>query len=352
MLSRLATALIALALAVPIAPDVAKGQADVPILAPPSLAGATADNRALFARWITYNLGRAIAFGPNGAQGAAWGEGDADAAKRTALEICTRRAGGPGCALYAVDLSIVWPGQEWSPPVAPPATLGIGEAAVWDIVPDARHLWHGPEAARGAIVFGHGRGGPDQDHRGRQPQTWVRHFNNAGYDVFRFDRHPGSDHERRAAAWLREGLARLRALGYRSIVVSGQSRGGWNALQALSAPGLADAAIAVAAAAHGSGASVTLGAQIDELRRVAEEARSPRARVAFIQFALDPFMADYDARVAIVREVLGPRVAALLVIDRPEGFAGHLAGAQWQFADRFGPCLLRLATEPSPPSAC
>jgi hypothetical protein len=324
----------------------------LPILAPPSIAALTADNRAAYLRWTTYNLGRAIAFGPNGAQGAAWGNRDVEAAKKAALDNCNRRAGGAGCALYAVDLAVVAPGREWQPADRPPATVGIGSASAWEIVPDARYLWRGPAAARGAIVFGHGRGNADQDNRGQQPQTWVRHFNNAGYDVFRFDRHPGTDDEHRAAAWLREGLTQLRARGYRFIVVGGQSRGGWNALQALSVPGLADAAIAVAAAAHGFGGSMNLSGQNDQLRRIAQAAQSPAARVAFAQFAFDPFVADNEGRAEIMRGVLGPRVGAVLVIDRPEGFTGHGAGNTWQFGDRFGPCLLGFVTEATPRTAC
>jgi hypothetical protein len=322
------------------------------ILAAPTLPGLTEENRSSYLRWTAYNLGRAIAFGPNGAQGAAWGKRDVEAAKRVALENCNRRAGGAGCTLYAVDLAIVAPGREWSPAEQPPATVNIGNRAAWEIVPDARYLWRGPGAARGAIVFGHGRGAADQDNRGVQPQTWVRHFNNAGYDVFRFDRHPGTDDVTRAAAWLRDGLTALRARGYREIVISGQSRGGWNALQMLAHPGLVDAAIAIAAAAHGWGGSMNLGAQNDQLRVIAREAASPRARVAFVQFALDPFVADNDGRAQMLREVVGPRVGAVLVLDRPEGFTGHGAGNQWQFAEKFGPCLLGFVTEATPRTTC
>lgn len=350
MTTRLPALLLAMAAA--LAPSRLAAQTGFPLLDPPGLPGITAENRAAYARWLGHNLGRAIAFGPNGAQGAAWGHGDLEAAKATALANCLRRSGGAPCMLYAVDLAIVAPGHAWAPPERPPATLGIGSTMAWEIVPDARYLWRGPAAARGAIVFGHGRGAPDQDSRGQQPQPWVRHFNNAGYDVLRFDRHPGTDDERRAAAWLRDGLGQLRARGYRTVVVGGQSRGGWNALQALSVPGLADGVIAVAAAAHGSGGSMNLSGQTDQLRRIAREAASPAARVAFVQFALDPFVADNEGRAAIMRDVLAPRVGAVLVLDRPEGFTGHSAGNQWQFGDRFGPCLVAFVTGQGPPREC
>lgn len=79
---------LALALALAVASPRAGAQpvAQAPILAPPSLPGLTAENRALYARWIGFNLGRAIAFGPNGAQGAAWNVRDIEAAKATALQ--------------------------------------------------------------------------------------------------------------------------------------------------------------------------------------------------------------------------------------------------------------------------
>lgn len=329
-------------------PALAAGQ-PAPIADPAGPPGANAETRAVWARFIGYNTHRAFALGPNGEGGAAWGSRDVEQAKATALANCARRA-GTACRLYAVDLAIVDPARAWQPAIAPPASLGIGGFS-WAIVPDARYLWHGTGAA-GAIVFGHGRGANNADYRGAQPQVWVRHFNLAGYDVFRFDRHPNGDEAEVAAGWLRDGLARLRAQGYRRIVVAGQSRGGWNALQMLDTPGLADVVIAVAAAAHGQGGSMNLNAQVDQLRTLVGRANAPAARVAFVQFALDPFVADADGRAALMRDRLAPRVGALLLIDRPEGFSGHGAGQQWQFADRFGACLVAFATAADPPRAC
>jgi dienelactone hydrolase len=320
----------------------------MPIADPAGPPGATAETRAAWAQFIGFNTHRAFAIGPRGEGGAAWGARDLDTAKSTALANCARRAGAE-CRLYAVDLAIVDPARPWRPATEAPASLGIGGIG-WEIAPDARYLWRGAAAAEGAIVFGHGRG--DNDFRGTQPQTWVRHFNLAGYDVLRFDRHPNSDDTDRAAAWLRAGLAALRTQGYRRIVVAGQSRGGWNALQVLDTPGLADVAIAVAAAAHGQGGSMNLLAQADQLRTIVGRTNAPAARVAFVQFAGDPFVLNPDGRAALIRDRLGPRVAAVLLIDRPDGFSGHGAGHQWRFADRFGPCLVAFATAADPPRAC
>lgn len=234
-------------------------------------------------------------------------------------------------------------------PAAPPEAIGgLG----WAFAPAPDHVRRGATEAAGAIVFAHGRGGGGEDYRGLAPQPWVGLFAEAGYDVLLFDRHPASDEADRAAAWLRDGLARLRAQGYRRIVVAGHSRGGWTALAALDRPGLADVVIAIAAAAHGRGGSMNLPAQYDQLRSMVARAPPSDARVAFVEFAGDPFVLDPDGRARLIRERLAPRVGALLLIDRPAGLAGHEAGYGAAFADRFGPCLVAFAIAPEPPAMC
>lgn len=339
----------ALALAAALWAGTAAGE-PVPVADPAGPPGAAPGAQALWARYIGYDLARAFALGPRGEGGAAWHQPDTETATAAALAACARRA-GTACRLYAVDLAIVDPARPWQPATRAPATLGIGGFA-WEIAPDARYLWHGAEAAAGAIVFGHGRGGNGEDYRGLQPPTWVRRFNLAGFDVLRFDRHPNSDTAARAAGWLREGLRQLRAGGYRRIVVAGQSRGAWTALEMLDTPGLADVVIAVAAAAHGQGGSMNLNAQADQLRGIIDGATAPAARLAFVQFALDPFVLDPEGRARLIRDRLGARLAAVLLIDRPEGLAGHGAGQTAEFADRFGACLVSFATAADPPAAC
>jgi hypothetical protein len=49
---------------------------------------------------------------------------------------------------------------------------------------------------------------------------------------------------------------------------------------------------------------------------------------------------------------LGTRAGAFLFLDRPEQPTGHGAGNTSTFNDRFGPCLLRFATAPQPPTSC
>lgn len=306
--------------------------------------------RAAYAAFLLGSLPRAFALSPSGAFGWAANRASPEAAREAAVAVCAGH-GAAGCALYAEGLDIVWPGRAWHAP-APPAPYieTMNEA----FVPDPRFLWFGPGRAAGVVVWGHGKGRSDEDHRGLQPPPLLRWFNAAGFDVVRFDRAPMVDDRTRAAGWLREGLATLRARGYGTVIVGGQSRGAWNALQMLEQPGLADAILAVSPAAHGAGASLNLPAQTDDLRAILDAAPPQRTRVAVVQFEQDPFASDADRRRALLDARLGPKLPALLVIDRPAGLAGHGAGLTAAFGRRFGACLLGFLTGSgaAPPASC
>lgn len=305
--------------------------------------------RASYEAWLRSNLPRAFAVAPGGKPG--WFSGGirdtVEQVRERALQQCATK-GAPGCTLYAENLDVVWPGQQ-SHAAPPPGPL----LKTWNyaFVPDARFFWHGPAAARGVVVWGHGYGGPEVDNRGIQPPSFIRPLNNAGYDIVRFDREPMADARDRAAGWLRDGLQEMRRLGYRSVIAGGQSRGAWNSLQVLDTPGLADVVIAVSPAAHGSGGSTNLTAQYDDLRALLAGVPASRTRVAFVQFSGDLFIGDADRRVELLQGA-APRLGALLLIDRPEGLTGHSAGVTSSFGRRYGECLMRFALDSSPPRSC
>ncbi len=306
--------------------------------------GLNAAGRASYRHWLDADLPRAFALGTNGRVG--WSESDTLVGARTEALTQCRQQGGRECTLYAENLSVIWPGLAAPAPPAPPGAL-ISHMS-YNFTPDARFIWWGPQA-RGVLVWAHGTGGGDMG--GQQPPPDVRPFNNAGYDIVRFDRYAMSDERDRAAGWLRDGLAELRRRGYRSVIVGGQSRGAWNALQMLQQPGLADVVVAVSPASHGAGDNSDLLAQLDDLRSLVADIPANRARLAFVQFSGDPYASDEGAREQII-ERLRPRLGALLTIDRPEGFSGHLAGSSLAFAERYGECLLRFALDPQPPDRC
>lgn len=295
------------------------------------------EGRADYASFLQQATPRAFALSPGGAWGWAAAQADAATTDARALELCASW-GGEGCRIYARDLAVVWPGRESAPPPADRKVVAAGQG--WALVPDDRFLRQGPAAARGAYVWAHGRAAGGQDSRGTQPQPHVRVFNNAGYDVLRFDRDPATDETDIAAEWLRGALRTLRAQGYARIVVGGQSRGAWNALQILEQPGLADGIVAVAPAAHGARGSPAWAWALDDLSRVLSAARSPAARVAIANFAQDEFDPDPVRRGALFRRLGAPRVGALLFLDRPPEVTGHGGGAESRFTARYGACLL------------
>ncbi len=317
-----------------------------PALLPPQVRAA---GRTTYVdRFLIGNLPRAFALSASGAVGYQAGARSIAAAREKALGFCAAK-GATDCRIYAENLDVVWPGRAPEVRVAVPGPLLSAPHFV--IVPDERYFWRGPQAARGLYVWGHGKGA--RDERGEQPHPYVRLFNNAGFDVVRFDREQAWDDKTRAEAWLREAVPRLRAMGYRKVIVGGQSRGAWNAVQTLDVADLADVVIAVSPAAHGTDATSVALRQGPELWTILHDAPpSPHTRVAIVQFRDDPYAEDEDDRRDKFRDMLFPKVAAGLLIDRPAGFAGHSAAFQGRFAARFGACLLRFALDSPPPSAC
>jgi len=326
------TALAALAL---------PARADLPpLLDPARIPHLTEDGRADYRRFLLQPTPRTFAVAPDGAWG--WAAAIADdpaATEARALENCARW-GGQGCRVYARDLAVVWPGMEAASPVPPSRPLLSGTG--WQLMPDNRFLWQGAATARGAYLWAHGRSPGGADSRGSQPQPHVRAFNNAGYDVIRLDRDPATDETEAGATWMRQALAELRRRGYARVVAGGQSRGAWNALQSLTEPGLTDAIVAIAPAAHGPRGSPAQAWALDDLRRIVAGARSKGTRVVVANFAGDEFDPDPDQRANILG-VLASRSAGFLMLDRPAGMNGHGAGADWRFTLRYASCLLDFA---------
>lgn len=302
--------------------------------------------RGHYADFLLMNLPRAFAVAPDGKLGWYRASGSIEETRAGALKSCADK-GGVGCAIYAENLHVVWPGRaagDLSP--VPGPLIQTGDYA---FVPDPRFIWHGPQAALGVYVWGHGKAFGAMDLRGLQPPAYVRAFNNAGFDIVRFDREPSRDYQDLAAEWLQQGLRTLRRQGWREVVVGGQSRGAWNSLQMLFQPGVADAVIAVSPANFSGTAGSDNSA---DLYRITHSASAPGARVAVAQFAGDEYVTDLNHRAVLLREGLQPRVAALLLIDQPPGITGHGGGNRAAFALHYADCLLHFVIDPVPASSC
>ena len=170
--------------------------------------------------------------------------------------------------------------------------------------------------------------------RGLEPPPHVRWLNDAGYDVVRFDRSPMVDDASARSRMARDGLARLRQAGYARVIVGGQSRGAWNSLQVLDTPGLADAVVAISPAAHGSGASLNLLGQTDDFRQLLASGVPQRAQIVVRAVQAGRLYRRRRTRAGECwSRGCGRRSRTLLVIDRPDGFAGHGAGNTAAFGD-------------------
>jgi hypothetical protein len=300
-----------------------------PILDVGAVPNLNAHGRTSYSNFLLMDTPRAAAISSTGAIDWYAGGGTVDYARHRALAACSAR-GATHCAIYAEDLQVV--SRRVQLPLVPRPLL---QTARFAFVPDDRFIWHGPATAAGVLVWGHGYSGVD--YRGLQPPPLTRVFNNAGFDIVRFDRDASSDYADWARDWLRDGLREMHRRGYRVVITGGQSRGANDALFALTEPGLADGVIAVSPGGYGSFAP--------ELARSVYQATSPAARVAFVQFEHDQYGgSDLPGRAEMMRTRLASRVGAVLVLDRPEGFEGHLAGTTGKFAVQFGPCIYQFIT--------
>ena len=125
--------------------------------------------------------------------------------------------------------------------------------------------------------------------------------------------------------------------GYRRILLAGQSAGAWVSLAALARGAPVDGVISIAAAHHGEVVKMK-----DPTRARGEwqnmlEAIKPGARLVVVNFANDAY--DVGGRMEDARRIFAKTGVAAEIVDAPEGFAGHGAGAGIAFARKFGPCL-------------
>jgi pimeloyl-ACP methyl ester carboxylesterase len=272
------------------------------------------------------------------------GQPTPEAAAAAALERC-RRTLGPlqaGCRLVARDGALA----EGGAGIAPQAAGALGPFRLSPL-----HLRRGPEAARGVVVWGHGYGGSDRDNRNAPTPGLVSVLNDAGWDVLRFDRHPGDDAITASLPRLVAGLPALRAAGYRQVVLGGQSRGGWQAIMAAAErPELVHAVLATAPAAHGdSQRPNNHGAALDDFRRLLAglPARGgPRLLVAL--FDEDPFDPDPERRAALLEALARERSAPTLALwpQATPPIRGHNGLAETAFTRLYGACVLTLVQAP------
>jgi pimeloyl-ACP methyl ester carboxylesterase len=201
--------------------------------------------------------------------------------------------------------------------------------------PDPDNHNVGPQQAKGLIVWSHGyMTGRDSTSNATQP--YVKNWTSNGYDGYRFDREyihdPTTD-----ANKIVQAVQAARALGYKRIILAGQSTGAWESIIAASKGAQMDAVIAVSPAWHGKLSPTNDGSRAKSEWATYVRAIRPGARYFVVKFLKD----DYDpgGMLEATKTVFDRDGVDALLLNYPAGFSGHGAGNTQSFNSKFGRCL-------------
>jgi pimeloyl-ACP methyl ester carboxylesterase len=206
----------------------------------------------------------------------------------------------------------------------------------WLASDDANQQNLGPAAAKGALIWSHGRSINSEDWKAPTP-PYVAALREGGWDTFRFNRWRTGDTLPDSAAALVAYVHQLKADGYARVVLAGQSFGAFLSLMAADDTDEVDAVVATAPAAFGSFSDFydTWRQNADALYPLLEAVRS---RVMVFYFHGDDF--DPGGRGSRSQEILEARHIGHVVIDQPPELVGHWAASTPRFVERFGRCIL------------
>lgn len=333
-------------LAARLAPTLAVSVACVAVLLTGGTAAQTPPTAdALFSDF--QNMGPHRAFVVNAENQGNWSAGasgpDPTRAIDTALKTCRDKNKGE-CTLHVVNNYTVT-GHDWRElvPARSPGAPDIGR-----LRPQPYWSMRGPQLASGLLVWSHGYG-PERRSVDSAPQIWTGRFTRLGYDLYRFDREWISDWASDATA-LAAAVAKAREMGYRRVLLAGQSAGAWVSLAAVLRGAPVDGVISVAAAHHGE-----VGRMPDPSRARSDwqhlvQALKPGPRLVIVNFAEDPY--DVGGRLAEARSAFAASGVDALLIDNPSDLKGHGAGGQLAFSRRFGPCLVAFVERNARQAPC
>jgi pimeloyl-ACP methyl ester carboxylesterase len=209
---------------------------------------------------------------------------------------------------------------------------------------------HGPEKARGLVIWNHGISGTAEQYKA-PPALVLRLLHARGWDILKLNRNnlggtaPNLTLPRateRTEAEVRAQLAR----GYRRVVLAGQSFGGYVSLETAAASRDVFGVVAMAPGVTSFGVN-RLDPSITE--RLVTEVKARRLSLVFPQ---GDALFDNRARGPGALRALAGRPAPYLVIDETAtSLSGHGGATGGRFALRYGACLadfLDAADSPPP----
>lgn len=215
--------------------------------------------------------------------------------------------------------------------------LGLGPAlAQFDLVPGYDTPARGPDRAKGAVIWNHGKEADGRDVEGGLP-FYLDALRDAGWDVFRLNRSGAADSEEASTLALIAQAEALKAQGYARIVSVGQSFGGWiSYFAAVRRAGLLHAIVATAPAGYGQvGKSPQWRLNADRLYALAENLNPTRVMSFFFQN--DPY--DPGGRGRHIAKILTQRGIPNVMIDRRPGLEGHGVARTLAFARAYETCI-------------
>lgn len=208
------------------------------------------------------------------------------------------------------------------------------------LVPAQEQALRGPARAEGVVIWSHGRSVEVEDSLAPTPE-YIAEMRKAGWDTFRLNRLRAGDTLPASGAALGYYAERLKASGYRRVVLAGQSFGAFISLIAAGRSDAVDAVIGTAPAAYGNfeDSYETFRLNATKLYELLDGVR--RARVALVFFHGDEF--DPGGRGEHAVEILAQRDLPYLVIDQPARLVSHWAASSHAFTTRFADCLTGFA---------
>ena len=299
------------------------------VFASPAAAQLSADAQKVWADYERLGPHKAFMLAPDrkaylwaGAPGA-----DPSGAVERGLKYCEDAAKAK-CTLYAVN-NVVLDGRDWKV-AAPPTLPNIGRLR-------AEPYWanKGPQAATGLIVWSHGYF-LGIDSTSTAPQGYVANFTTAGYDLYRFDRQyirdwPGD------ATQLAEAVRQAKSMGYKRVVLAGQSAGAWVSLAATMRGAPVDGVISVAAAHHGEVKDMRdVSIARSEWQQIVKGIK-PGPRIVVVIFRNDTY--DVGGRTDDASAAFSGSGVESIVVAYPPDFSGHGAANANAFPRKFGACI-------------
>ena len=252
---------------------------------------------------------------------------DPTSAVERGLKSCEERA-KTACTLYAVN-NIVLNGRDWKA-ATPPSLANIGR-----LRPEPYWENKGPQTAAGLIVWSHGYF-LGIDATATAPQGQVAPFTVAGYDLYRFDRQYIRDWPGDASA-LVEAVRQAKSMGYRRVILAGQSAGAWVSMAATMRGAPVDGVISVSAAHHGEVINMTDPSRARSEWQQVVRGIKPGPRLVVVNFVDDSY--DVGGRMDDAKAAFAASGVDAVVISNPEGFKGHGAGGNNAFPRKFGTCI-------------